>query len=182
MLIRAYAQFWNPDTVEWGSKGAGNKGQLLGTVKRNTRTYRINFWDAKGIYVLHAEFRAIYVGKADNVALGPRLRSHLGDRFAGRWDMFSWFATSTVAVTEKRVRVPGKRSVEPGTVINTLEALAILIADPALNRKRETIPKALQAEQVKSPRPKTVRRYLEDILKQLSEKPGAQHGARADRR
>jgi len=167
MLIRAYGQFWNPDTVDWGGKGPGMKGKLLGKVRKKGITHEINFWDAKGIYVLHADFKAVYVGKADSTKLGPRLRDHLTDRFAGRWDMFSWFVTSTIATTEERVRDPGKRSVEPGSVINTLEALAILTADPALNRKRESIPQALEAEQVKSPHPKTVRRYLEDILKKL---------------
>jgi hypothetical protein len=48
-----------------------------------------------------------------------------------------------------------------------LEALAILIADPALNRRRERLPGAFQAEQAKNPHPKTIRRYLEDILKAL---------------
>lgn len=171
MLIRAYGQFWNPDTVEWGKRGPGNRGKLLGKVRRKNRTHEIDFWNAKGIYVLHADFTAVYVGKADSVRLGPRLHNHLTDRFAGRWDMFSWFGTSTVATVEERVRDPGKRSVEPGTVINTLEALAILIADPPLNRKRETVPRAFQAEQVKSPHPKTVRRYLEDILAALSKNP-----------
>ena len=173
MLIRAYGQFWNPDTVDWGAKGPGNRGQLLGNVKKKGRTHKIDFWNAKGIYVLHSDFRAVYVGKADSVTLGPRLRSHLTDRFGGRWDMFSWFATSTVATVERRVRDPGKRAVEPGTVTNTLEALAILISDPALNRKRETIPQALQAEQVRSPHPKTIRRYLEDIIAHLEHKDGA---------
>ena len=79
--------------------------------------------------------------------------------------MFSWFSLSTVATTQNRVRAPGMRQVRPKTITDTLEALAILIADPALNRKRETLPGALHAEQVKNPHPKTIRRYLEDILK-----------------
>lgn len=169
MLIRAYGQLWNPDTVDWGGRGQGNRGQLLGTVKRKGAIHQIDFWDAKGIYVLHADFRAIYVGKADATRLGARLRSHLTDRFAGRWDMFSWFSTSTIVIATRsgRTRDPGQRYVEPGSVINSLEALAILIADPALNRKREALPQATQAEQVRSPHPKTVRRYLEDILSRI---------------
>ena len=169
MLIRAYGQYWNPDTVDWGSRGRGQGGRLRGKVRKYGATHEINFWDAKGIYVLYGDFKAVYVGKTDATRLGPRLRNHLTDRFAGRWDMFSWFATSTVVATEERVRDPGTRRVEPGSAINTLEALAILIADPALNRKRETIPQALEADQVKSPHPKTVRRYLEEILQKLED-------------
>ncbi|MEO8501196.1 MAG: hypothetical protein ABI565_09800 [Vicinamibacteria bacterium] len=167
MLIRAYGLLWNPDTIEWGKVGAGNKGALQGRIKRKGKTHTIDFWDAQGVYVLHADFKAVYVGKADSRHLGPRVRDHLTDRFAGRWDMFSWFCLSTVATVEGRVRAPGKRQVEPATITNTLEALAILIADPALNRKRETLPAALHAEQVKSPHPQTIRNYLEDILKRL---------------
>jgi hypothetical protein len=172
MLIRAYGQFWNPDTVDWGGRGRGNTGRLLGKIKRRGVKHTINFWDAKGIYVLHADFKAVYVGKADSARLGPRLRSHLADRFAGRWDMFSWFAISTVATMDERVRDPGKRWAQPGDVINTLEALAILVADPALNRKRETFPQAHEAEQIKSPHPRTVRRYLEEILARVGQKSG----------
>ena len=83
--------------------------------------------------------------------------------------MFSWFSLSTVAITHKGVRAPGVRQIEAKTLNDTLEALAILVADPALNRKRETLPSALQAEQVKSPHPRTVRRYLEDILAKLEQ-------------
>ena len=51
--------------------------------------------------------------------------------------------------------------------VPTLEALAILIADPPLNRRRERIASAVQAEQAKSPNPRTIRAYLEDILERL---------------
>ena len=81
--------------------------------------------------------------------------------------MFSLFSLSTMATTYKGVRAPGERQVAAKTLTDTLEALAILVADPALNRKRESLPSAAQAEQVKSPHPRTVRRYLEDILQKL---------------
>jgi hypothetical protein len=166
MLIRAFGNYWNPDVVDWGTKGPGNRGQLEGKVRVNGSSKNVDFWDAKGLYVLHEDFKTIYVGQAFARPLGPRLRDHLTDRFAGRWDMFSWFSLSIVT---KRgfLRVPGQRQVGPQVVNDTLEALAILIADPALNRKRESIPKGLEAEQVKSPHPKTVRHYLECILERL---------------
>jgi hypothetical protein len=167
VLIRAFGQFWNPETVAWGKRGPNNRGRLLGRVRRKGRWYSIDFWDARGIYVLHADFKTIYVGKAIDRGLGTRLRNHLTDRFAGRWDMFSWFSLSTVAVTDQRVRKPGGRNVQPVTVGATLEALAILIADPALNRKRERFASAVQAEQVKSPYPMTLRAYLEHIMERL---------------
>lgn len=167
MLIRAYALNWNPDIVEWGSVGAGNRGKLEGRVTVNGKRCRVDFWDAKGIYVLHETFRPVYVGKAYKRTLGPRLRDHLTDRFAGRWDMFSWFTLSTINTTTSTVRSPGIRQVNAETVNDTLEALAILVADPALNRKRERVPSAAEAEQVKRPHPKALRSYLEEILAKL---------------
>jgi hypothetical protein len=166
MLIRAFASYWNPDVVDWGAKGPGNRGHLVGKAKVNGTQKTVDFWDAKGLYVLHDEFRTVYVGQAFARTLGPRLRDHLTDRFAGRWDMFSWFSLSSVT---KRgfLRHPGQRQVKPEVVNDTLEALAILVADPALNRKRESIPSGLEVEQVKSPHPKTVRHYLETILAKL---------------
>ena len=47
-----------------GSVGVGNRGKLEGRVRVKGSHYRIDFWDAKGIYVLHEAFRAVYVGKA----------------------------------------------------------------------------------------------------------------------
>ena len=53
MLIRAFGQYWNPDIVDWGKKGPNNKGRLLGDVKfSDGQTLPIDFWEAKGIYVL----------------------------------------------------------------------------------------------------------------------------------
>jgi hypothetical protein len=167
MLIHAYGSFWNPDIVDWGSQGAGHQGKLPGKIRRNGRTYTIDFWNAYGIYVLHDQFKPLYVGKAASTRLGTRVRSHLTDRFAGRWDMFSWFTLSTINVTYSNLRDPGKRYLTESTINSSLEALAILIADPPLNRKRESIPSAVEAKQARNPHPKTVRRYLELILNHL---------------
>jgi len=167
MLIRTYGMFWNPDIVDWGQQGPGQGGELLGRVKGPN--HPIDFWNAYGIYVLHNEFRPIYIGQAASTRLGPRLRNHLTDRFAGRWDMFSWFSLSKVNTTTGDVSDPGKRQVLPATVNDTLEAISILIADPPLNRKRESIPAAIEAKQERTPHPKTIRTYLEQILERLPE-------------
>ncbi len=164
MLIKAYGLYWNPEIVNWGSRGAGNAGDLNGKIKTDTGHSIIDFWGAKGIYVLHHEFRPIYVGKAFGTLMGPRLRAHLTDRLAGRWDMFSWFSISAPRITKGDVSQPGRRTHAPETVTNTLEALAILIADPALNRKRESLDGAYEAEQHGQPNPRSIRSYLEDIL------------------
>jgi hypothetical protein len=169
LLIRAYGSFWNPDIVNWGKAGRGNAGQLSGKVKINGQSHTIDFWEAIGIYVLHDQFQPVYVGKAIGTCLGPRLRHHLSDRFAGRWDMFSWYSLSTINTTNPGLRDPGTRQVNPKTLVDTLEALAIGVADPPLNRRRETIPGAREAEQVGG-KPKAIRSYLEEIVGKLDGK------------
>ena len=178
MLIHLYGEFWNPDVIEWGSRGKGNKGKLLGKTrikfkaggKLKERVEEVDFWDARGVYALYDNFQLVYVGQAIEGkvgCLGKRLRDHLTDLFAGRWDMFSWFSTSSLR--RKKVRLPGQRQVSPSEIIDTLEAFAILLATPPLNRKYNHMPKAREVEQKKSPHPQTVRHYLETILQRLPE-------------
>lgn len=164
MLIKAYGLYWNPDIVQWNKSG---RSDLAGIIRRKKRKHRINFWDAKGIYVLHTDFKAVYVGKAFKTSIGKRLRDHLTDRFAGRWDMFSWFSVSNPRITQADVSLPGQRKLGPGTIASTLEALAILIADPALNRKRESLIGAYDAQQPDDVRPKTIRAYLEELTQKI---------------
>ncbi len=168
MLIKASGLYWNPEVIEWGSRGAGNCGKLLGDVKFEDGTKKeIDFWKAQGIYVLHSDFKTIYVGKAFKTSIGKRLRDHLTDRLAGRWDMFSFYSVSAPKKIDGDVTTPGKRQITPETYINTFEALAILISDPVLNRKRESLKDAFSVTQKEQPQPKAIRSYLEEILNEL---------------
>lgn len=166
-LIKLYGEFWNPDIVDWGKVGAGNQGSLLGKIKTGRENKEVNFWDCQGIYVLMDGFNVVYVGKAFSTSMGKRLRDHLSDRLAGRWDMFSWYSTSNYRKTTNDIKDAGGRITKPETIINTLEALAILIADPRLNRRRESIPDAVEVLQSESVHPKTIRSYLRQILETL---------------
>lgn len=173
MLIKAYGMFWNPEIMDWGSPGAGKGGKLIGKVKFEDGTKKeVDFWKAKGIYVLHNEFNSIYVGKAFGTSIGKRLRDHLTDRLAGRWDMFSWYSVSAPKKIDGGVTVPGKRQITPETYIDTFEALAILISDPPLNRKRESLKGAFEVTQKEHPHQRTLRSYLEEILSEIKPNDG----------
>lgn len=164
MLIKQYGEFWNPDLVIWGKKGPGNKGQLLG--KHPEQNQEIDFWECRGVYALYENFRLVYVGQAQDQGIGKRLRDHLTDRLAGRWDMFSWYSTSSLR--RSKPRKPGQRQVAPKDVTNTLEALAISMISPPLNRRYTDLPSAVRIEQGKSKGPSTIRHYLEQILEKVS--------------
>ena len=116
MLIKAYGEFWNPFATDWKSK------ELLGKGLPKNYRHEINFWEAKGIYVLLREFRPVYVGKSWADRIGPRLYEHLADKFAGRWDMFSWYSVSKPNKTTKDVNSPKNRPVPLRTAIATLES------------------------------------------------------------
>lgn len=167
MLIKTYGEFWNPYLTDWEGARLDGRAKLkvtrAGVTKKVLRT--INFWDAKGIYVLLNDFKPVYVGQS--IKLGKRIGDHLSDRFAGRWDMFSWYSVCNPNITSGETSQPENRRLAISTVIDTLEALGILIADPALNRKREKLPNAIEFEQKPTSNPKSVREYLEQILAKL---------------
>lgn len=162
-LIHFYGELWNPDMIEWGRQGPGGKGKLLGKFKRGKTTHEVDFWEQRGVYALYLDFKLVYVGQVFDGPLGYRMRTHLTDRFGGRWDMFSWFGASTVRAT--KCQLPGQRQLRPRTVIDTMESVLIAVADPPLNRKRNSIPGAIQVAQPKSKSPHTIRAYLERLNK-----------------
>lgn len=169
MLIRTYGEFWSPDLVDWGKKGRGNKGQLLGVVLPNGKkqgSFKVDMWEATAIYCLYLDYRPVYIGKADG-RLGGRLREHQKDRHVGRWDMFSFYSLSKANKGSGTAGKAGTRYLAPDTILDTVEAVSIRIFDPPLNRKHEQIPNADPIEQDTEDEPRPIRGYLEEILKKL---------------
>jgi hypothetical protein len=167
VLIKTYGEFWNPFLTDWKAQRLDGKAkvEVVQAGKRVRIMHTINFWDAMGIYVLINDFKPVYVGQSGQ--LGKRLADHLTDRFAGRWDMFSWYSVCKHNITSGGVNRPKVRAVKMATLIDTLEAFGILVADPALNRKRERLPEAIEFDQLVSQHPQSVRAYLEAILAKL---------------
>lgn len=169
MLIRGFGEFWNPDIVEWGSVGPGNRGKLKGTAHPDgAANFEVDVWDATAVYVLYSDFRPVYIGQADQ-RLGPRMRDHMVDRLGGRWDMFSWYSLSTLNKTTGSVRAPGKRSLKPKTVMDTIEAVLIQSLQPPLNRRYNRVPDATRVSQTGGESIQSIRSLLADILTRLSE-------------
>ena len=158
-LVKSYGEFWNPDAVNWQGEC------LLGQWGAWNEHNRNNFWKAKGIYVLYREFKPLYVGKAlaDSSGVGKRLCDHLTDRLVGRWDMFSWYSLSQPSKTSDGVNLAGGRHLSTKQMVETLEALAVLITDPPLNRKRESLDGAIEIEQVGGA-VRTIRSHLQELV------------------
>ncbi|WP_337171751.1 GIY-YIG nuclease family protein [Gemmatimonas aurantiaca] len=160
MLIKTFGEFWNTAAVDWDS------GKLKGSGKIDDRSVTIDFWSAKGVYVLYHDFRAVYVGKSES-AMGDRLKAHLTDRFAGRWDMFSWYSVCKANKTSGGVNDPTVRKIDLNDAVKTFEALLIATMTPPLNRRFEALPEATQFEQESAVPHRSWRQYFEDILAKL---------------
>lgn len=92
-FIRCYGLFWSVEDVAWfrGSEVPG-PFRLLGRVGRRSATIQVcDFRAQRGIYVLYDDYGPYYVGLTRKRPLGDRLKQHLSDHHADRWDRFSWF-------------------------------------------------------------------------------------------
>ena len=92
MLIQAYGEYWTPDAVNWGRRG-GTAGSLPGVAAPpKASKFDVDAWNAMAVYVLWSDYAPVYIGKTQaSHGLGPRMRNHLADRLAKRWDLFSWY-------------------------------------------------------------------------------------------
>lgn len=137
MLIRNYGLFWVRDDVDWGGRGRGNGGQLLGWTGRRGAA-AVDFRQQRGIYVLYDDnFKIVYIGQtgAGNQRLLVRLRNHRFDHLAQRWSRFSWFGTSPVAGGQLDLNAAVRPPVI-NEILNHIEAILIASAEPPLNLQR----------------------------------------------
>jgi len=136
-LIGAYGEMWSRHEIDWGARGRGGKGQLLGEFGSKSEPVPVDVWDQEGVYVLHADHAVVYVGLAYGTKLGPRLRGHRDDHLAGRWDQFSWYGTRSVLQSGALGVSAGNKNVKTGDALRVIEALMIRAAPGALNKSIE---------------------------------------------
>jgi hypothetical protein len=132
-LIQSYGLFWRRDEIDWNpGKGKRYAWRLYGRRGANRRSLQIaDFRDQQGIYILYGDYGPYYVGLTRKKGLGRRLKDHLTDRHANRWDRFSWFGFCKVlkSKNEYGVQLLGKMpSTKPASLddmIADIEALLI---------------------------------------------------------
>lgn len=134
-MIQPIGLFWRHDQIYWGA--GSQAGALLGVPASKTTAEPSDFCRQTGIYILYSDYRPIYVGQAGsgNAKLFGRLKRHLSDDLAERWDRFSWFGL-------RRVLSNGDLSAEIqsshpaiATVLNHIEGILIHSIEPPLNRQ-----------------------------------------------
>lgn len=128
-FIRAYGLHWHRQEIDWRHNGSllGHRGERVDSLQL------VDFWSQTGIYILHDDFGAYYVGQAEKQTLGKRLFDHTKDDHASRWDRFSWFGFNAILTGRtsdgiKRVKQtrPQKLLSEVADSISDVEALLIM--------------------------------------------------------
>ena len=157
--------------VDWkiGARGSARRGSLKGTgehpAKKAKNPIDIDAWEQRGIYVLHNNYKTVYVGRTTE-KIGPRLRDHLSNHLEGRWDAFSWYGINKVNANGELTRF-NTRPCSAGEIVKAFEAIAILIANPPLNRREESLKQAIEVQQVQDNDFLTNRQLLEKIWDHL---------------
>jgi hypothetical protein len=140
-IITNMGLFWGRDKVRWKGNAGIGPARVAGVRAVAKKSGEVDFWNQTGIYSLYdANYRLVYVGQAglsDISCIGTRLKQHIKDDLAGRWEMFSWFGLQRVNKTTNAL--PKKRSKinisTRGQLANVLEGIIIEVAEPPMNNR-----------------------------------------------
>ena len=125
-LIKNYGLFWKIENVFWGKPR--NPGNLLGIGAKNKSADFVDFREQTGIYILYADYKIVYIGQAGKgkSKLFARLKDHMRDELAGRWNQFSWFGLLSVLTTSKLSSSKQTHQHSTNIVLNHFEAILIV--------------------------------------------------------
>lgn len=150
MTITAYGRFFSwEDSIYYPKHDKKSEDEfirILGHKLKNRLGYRAptsdpddEFTRSSGIYLLHDENREIvYVGQAVNLA--ARLTAHTGDHLRGRWQSYSWFATTPSTkpydcepIATDNIDDGGDQSLSGTLSLDLIEAILRTAIEPKLN-------------------------------------------------
>lgn len=141
MKITSFGLFWRESEIDWNpGQGYRDSFRLLGRKGANRGTIQItDFRFQQGIYILYDEYGPSYVGLTRAQGLGKRLKDHLDDHLAGKWDRFSWFGFRPIGQANSKSGIleldqpPEDLTDDTNTTIGDLEALLIRAIGPKRN-------------------------------------------------
>jgi hypothetical protein len=137
-IIANMGLFWSRGQVRWKGNAGIGPARVAGVRAVAKKRGEVDFWKQTGIYSLYdANYRLVYVGQAglsDKTCIGTRLKQHIKDALAGRWEMFSWFGLQSVNKTTNELRKRSKINISArNQLANVLEGIIIEVAEPPLN-------------------------------------------------
>jgi hypothetical protein len=143
-IVKTYGIFWERDKVDFGKKGPGNKGSLIGHCDEAKRTVT-DFAQQRGIYILYEGptinlQRVVYVGQTGGGGkrLLSRLRDHTTDHLWNRWNRFSWLGFLGVNKEFSGLVHKDKAAIAAvpfSTALDQLEATLIDFMEPLMNKQ-----------------------------------------------
>ncbi len=135
LLVRSVGLFWKSSNVYFGA--GSQAGTLYGLPAKNITADPIDFREQIGIYVLYAGYQMVYVGQSGSGSsyLLNRLKQHLKDDLAGRWDRFSWFGLRWVKQNGELSTITQAHHPSTKRTLDHIEAILIHAAEPPLNRQ-----------------------------------------------
>ena len=142
----------------------------------------MDFREQVGIYCLYDNnFSLLYVGQAGfgNATLFDRLRTHTGNDLAERWTQFSWFGLKPVDFGGPDGPILNEiplQEVQVAPILNSLERILIVGAEPPLNRQGPKFGEAQKYSQHRDlefvyPTDREILRQLYDQMPEEEEDP-----------
>lgn len=170
--------FWDRDKVCWAQKqGTGPKG--LNGIQEDARTKgEVNFWQQQGVYALYdANYHLVYMGQSvkssqGDSGIGDRLKKHLSDSLAGRWEKFSWFGFRKVLRDRTLAQPRTKKRINRMNLANALEGIVIAVAEPSMNGQDGRFGKKVKRYIQNQKDNVGPQKKIEDDLKMLKEDMG----------
>ncbi|MBL7800300.1 MAG: hypothetical protein JNL95_06195 [Chitinophagales bacterium] len=143
-IINSFGIYWDRSLVDWVTTP-----DILGVQQAGATA--VSFKDQIGVYLLHDGRETIYVGQAIDQTLGQRLKNHISDRLAGRWNRFSWFGFHPVIESGKLKKDLKFEKLTVKELGDLLEAILIETIEPRQNRKQGNLFFGLEYLQQESP-------------------------------
>lgn len=141
MKITSFGLFWRESEIDWNPcQGYRDSFRLLSRKGANLGAIQItDFRFQQGIYILYDEYGPSYVGLTRSQGLGKRLKDHLDDHLAAKWNRFSWFGFRPIGQANSNNGIleldqpPEDLTDDTNTTIGDLEALLIRAIGPKRN-------------------------------------------------
>ena len=138
-LVQCFGIRWRRNLVDFGKRGPGQKGSLIGFRVDDKDRTEVDFWTQTGVYALYDGPELVYVGRATkgDDSLGTRLAAHNRDpKKADRWTAFSWFGFRSVNRDGSlhATKLPG-RHIGAEEAAKVFEGLLIEFLSPRLNNR-----------------------------------------------
>lgn len=141
LAIRCFGHFWSKGLVDWGTRGKGGAGRLLGYQLHDRKPFVVDFKEQIAVYILFSSNReVVYIGQtgSGDQRLMLRLRQHSQGGLRDRWTHFSWFGLRAVTqqnLLSEQQKPESKCGGTNAEALDEIEAILLQLFEPRLNKQ-----------------------------------------------